>query len=112
MHDDGHERGQASVELIALIPLLVALLFAAWQGLVAGQAWWLAAAAARAAARADLVGADALAAARRELPGGMRRRVRVRVVGGEVVVRLPIHGIAGLGHLGTATARVRAAAHP
>ena len=106
MHDGGHERGQASVELVALLPLLAALLLATWQGVVAGQAWWLAAAAARAGARAVAVGADPAAAARRELPRGVRERVRVRVARGEVVVRLPIGGVAGLGRLGTATARV------
>ena len=107
MHENRHELGQASVELVVLLPLLAALLLASWQGLMAGQAWWLAAGAARAAARADLVGADARAAARRELPAGLRRRLRVRVTDGEVVVGLPIPAVAGLGRLGTATARVR-----
>ena len=109
MRDHGSEAGQASVELVALLPILVALLFASWQGVVAGQAWWLAAGAARAGARADLVGADPLAAARRELPGGLRGRLSVRRSGGAVVVRLGIPAIAGLGRLGTATARARAA---
>ena len=109
MRDQGSEAGQASVELVALLPVLFALLLASWQGVVAGQAWWLAAGAARAGARADLVGADPLAAARRELPGGLRRRITVRRSGGELVVRLGIPAIAGLGRLGTATARARAA---
>ena len=109
MVDDGSEQGQASVELVALLPILFAVLLASWQGVVAGQAWWLAAGAARAGARADLVGADPLAAARRELPGGLRGRLTVRRSGGELVVQLGIPAIAGLGSLGTATARARAA---
>ncbi len=109
MRDHGSEAGQASVELVALLPILFAVLLASWQGAVAGQAWWLAAGAARAGARADLVGGDPLAAARRELPAGLRRRLTVRRGGGELVVRLGIPAIAGLGRLGTATARVRAA---
>jgi len=110
MSDHGSERGQASVELVALLPILAAVLLACWQGVVAGQAWWLVAGAARAGARADLVGADPLTAARRELPGGLRRRLTVRRSGGELVVRLAIPAIAGLGRLGTATARARAGA--
>ena len=109
MRDDGSERGQASVELVALLPLLAAVLLAAWQGVVAGQAWWLAAGAARAGARAELIGADPLAAARRELPGGLRTHLRLRRSGDDLVVRLAIPAVAGLGRLGTATARVRAA---
>lgn len=101
-----NERGQATVELVVLLPLLTALLAAAAQGLIAGHSWWLAASAARAAARADAVGADPLAAARGALPGGYRRRVRVRVAAHEVVVRLPVPSLAGAGRLGTATASV------
>jgi peroxiredoxin len=43
------ERGQATVEFVALLPLLVLVGFAAWQAAVAGQAIWLAGSAARAA---------------------------------------------------------------
>ena len=109
MRDHGSETGQASVELVALLPILFAVLLASWQGAVAGQAWWLVAGAARAGARADVVGADPLAAARRELPGALRSRLTLRRSGGELVVRLGIPAIAGLGRLGTATARAPAA---
>jgi hypothetical protein len=109
MSDHGSEQGQASVELVALLPILFAVLLASWQGVLAGQAWWLVAGAARAGARADLVGADPLVAARRELPGGLRRGVTVHRGGGELVVRLAIPAIGGLGRVGTATARARAA---
>ncbi|MEA2226926.1 MAG: hypothetical protein QOF04_556, partial [Solirubrobacteraceae bacterium] len=47
------ERGQATVELVALLPLLMLVALAAWQGVVAGQAIWLSGSAARAAARAE-----------------------------------------------------------
>lgn len=110
MIDSRSDGGQASVEFVAVLPLVAALLLAAWQGVVAGQAWWLAAAAARAGARADGVGRDPAAAARRELPGGLRTRVRIRVGEEEIVARLPIPGVAGIGRLGTATARAGRAA--
>ena len=61
------ESGQAAVELVVLLPLIVAILALALQALLAGQAVWEARAAARAAARAHAVGADAAAAARAHL---------------------------------------------
>jgi len=69
----GHrEEGTASVELIAAAPfLLLAILVAAQIGL-AGQALWSAGIAARAGARAALVGSDAELAARRALPPSLR----------------------------------------
>jgi hypothetical protein len=69
----GHrEEGTASVELIAVVPfLLLAVLVAAQVGL-AGQALWSAGVAARAGARAALVGGDATVAARRALPSLLR----------------------------------------
>src|SRR5437764_9095786 len=71
------ERGQASVELVALLPLALLLVAFAWQAAIAGQAVWLSGAAARAAARAHAVGADPAAAARSSLPPGLSRVVRV-----------------------------------
>jgi Flp pilus assembly protein TadG len=66
------EDGTASVEMVAVVPfLLLAVLVAAQIGL-AGQALWSAGVAARAGARAALVGGDAEAAARRALPQSMR----------------------------------------
>ncbi len=74
----GHrENGTASVELVAVVPfLLLAVLVAAQLGLV-GQALWSAGVAARAGARAALVGGDAPTAARRALPPTLRRDARV-----------------------------------
>jgi len=83
------EDGTASVELIGVVPfLLLAILVAAQIG-VAGYALWSAGAAARAGARAGLVGNDAAAAARQTLPGGLRDGARVSDQG-EVTVRVPI----------------------
>ncbi len=71
------EGGTASVELVAAVPfLLLAVLVAAQIGL-AGQALWSAGVAARAGARAALVGGDAKAAARRALPPLMRSEAEV-----------------------------------
>lgn len=66
------ERGTASVELVAAVPLLLLALAAAAQIALAGQALWSASVAARAGARAALIGADPKAAARRALPEAMR----------------------------------------
>jgi hypothetical protein len=72
------EGGTASVEMVAVVPfLLLAVLVAAQIGL-AGQALWSAGIAARAGARAALVGGDAAAAARRALPPSMRDGAEVR----------------------------------
>lgn len=71
------EDGTASAELVAVVPfLLLAVLVAAQIGL-AGQALWSAGVAARAGARAALVGGDAGAAARRALPSSMRDEAEV-----------------------------------
>jgi hypothetical protein len=86
----GHrEEGTASVELIAVVPfLLLAVLVAAQIGL-AGQALWSAGVAARAGARAALVGGDATTAARRALPPSLRAGARVDDSGG-ISVRVEI----------------------
>jgi uncharacterized protein (UPF0333 family) len=102
------ERGQASVELVALLPLIAVLAAIGWQAVVAGQAVWLAGSAARAAARASAVGADAGAAARRTLPAHLRRGVAVRSRGDESVhVAIAIPSVIGAGRLGTVSARAR-----
>ena len=83
------ERGAASVELIAVIPLLALAVLVAAQFALAGAALWSAGIAARAGARASQVGGEARPAALRALPPPLRRgaevsgdgavRVRVRV---------------------------------
>ncbi|MFA9272073.1 MAG: hypothetical protein ACEQSX_15220, partial [Baekduiaceae bacterium] len=60
--------GATSVEFVAVVPIVIALVFGAWQALVAGQVVWLSGGAAAAAARAHAVGGDPRAAARASLP--------------------------------------------
>ena len=102
------ERGQATVELVGVLPLLVVLGFAVWQAAVAGQALWMAGSAARAAARAEALGADPAPAARAVLPPRLEDGLRVRARGGGgVAVTLRIPAVVGDGALGTTTAGAR-----
>ncbi len=90
--------GQASIEVVLLAPLLVAVVLAAAQVLAAGAAGELADHAAQAGAVAILQGADPKAAALDAVPGWSQRRMTVRVDGRRVRVRLrPPSPIAGLG---------------
>jgi pilus assembly protein CpaE len=85
------ERGQATVELLAVVPALVALGLIGWQLILVGHAAWMSAQAARAAARADLVDADAEAAARAVLPRGSEAGLRLgRDGSGRTRVELPV----------------------
>jgi hypothetical protein len=83
------EAGTASVELIAAIPFLLLAVLAVAQVVLAGQVLWSAGVAARAGARAALVGGDPAAAARRALPPPLRTGATVEE-SGEVSVRVPI----------------------
>lgn len=83
------EEGTASVELVAVVPFLLLALLAAAQIALAGQALWSAGVAARAGARAAVVGGDAVAAARAALPPGMRAGAKVKDEG-EVSVRVEV----------------------
>ena len=104
----GDQDGQATVELLALLPVLAALLLAVWQAVLAGQATWAASTAARAAARAHAVGADPRRSARAHLPTALERGLRVTTeAGGEVRVSVRIPPLPGLPSPG----RARAAAH-
>lgn len=102
------EEGQATVELVALLPLVAVLTAVLWQAALAGQAVWLAGSAARAAARATAVGADARAAARRVLPDRLDGGIAVSPDGADgvrVAVRVP--AIVAGARLGTVSARAR-----
>jgi hypothetical protein len=103
------ERGQATVELVALLPLIVVLAGLLWQAVVAGQAVWLAGSAARAAARASAIGDDAHAAAQRVLPSRLRGGLVVRRLDGDAGVRVAIRipSVLGAVRLGTVSARAR-----
>jgi hypothetical protein len=82
------ERGQASVELLGVLPLLIAVALASAQLLAVGYSSVLAGNAAEAGALALAGGGDPRAGARDALPGWSRARARVRVSGGEVRVAL------------------------
>ena len=71
------EEGTASIELVAVVPFLLLGVLVAAQLALAGQALWSAGVAARAGARAALVGGDAAAAARSALPPSMREGAEV-----------------------------------
>jgi hypothetical protein len=82
--------GQASVEFVSVLPALAICLILAGQAVAAGWALWSAGVAARAGARAEEVGGDPQAAARRALPGPLRRGVEIRSDDGvRVRVRVP-----------------------
>jgi hypothetical protein len=82
--------GQASVEFVAVLPALAACLVLAGQTVAVGWALWSAGNAARAGARAEQVGSDAEAAARRALPGSLRAGAVIRSGDGvRVRVRIP-----------------------
>ena len=101
------EHGQATVELIALLPLIGVLAALLWQAVVAGQAVWFAGSAARAAARASAVGADARAAARGVLPGRLDRGLKVEREGDGVRVAVAIPAVIGRARLGSVSAGAR-----
>ena len=63
--------------MVAVVPFLLLVTLVAAQIGLAGQALWSAGVAARAGARASLVGGDAAAAARQALPSSMRGGVEV-----------------------------------
>jgi hypothetical protein len=103
------ESGQASIELVVLAPLLVAIVLTAAQLLAAGAAGELADHAAEAAAVAMLQGGDPAAAARDAVPGWSRGRMSVRVDGRRVRVRMrPPSAIPGLGRMLEATSQADA----
>lgn len=86
------QRGQASVELLAVMPVLVVVGLLAWQCAVAGLAWWRLSEAARIGARAVYV-ADQRGepsagryAARRSAKALVGDDARVKVAEGEVRV--------------------------
>src|SRR3954454_23816901 len=84
------QSGQASVELVAAIPVLLLVTLVVAQLAVAGYALWSAGAAARAGARAGYVGGNAKAAARHSLPVPLRHGADVQDSDGvRVRVRAP-----------------------
>lgn len=102
------DAGQASVELVALLPLIAAMLALAWQAVLAGHAVWAVTSAARAAARAAALGGDPATAARAHLPASLERGLRISLAReGEVglsvrvprvVAALPVGRVRAEGH--------------
>jgi hypothetical protein len=82
------EAGQASIELLGILPVVVLVALAGAQALAAGLAHTAAGGAAEAAAMAVLQGGDPQRAARAAAPGWARERVTVRVSGRHVRVRV------------------------
>jgi hypothetical protein len=87
------ESGQASVEMVAVVPLVLLAAAVAWQLVLTGHTLWLCANAARAAARAELVARSPDRAARSALPRSLERDLSVtRLEGGgaRVSLHLPL----------------------
>jgi hypothetical protein len=103
------DRGQATIELLGALPIVLAVCLALVQALAAGVARELADHAAEAGAVALLQDADPGAAARAALPGWAHTRVAVTVSGTDVTVRLhPPTIVPGVGALFDARARASA----
>src|SRR4029450_11404016 len=71
------QRGQASIELVAVLPFVLLVAAVVWQLVLLGHTAWLTAHAARAGARGDAGGGEREAAA----PRGRPRRRGPRVTG-------------------------------
>ncbi len=100
-------RGQAAVELVAVVPLVVALLAGLWQLAVFAHTAWSASSAAHAAARAEAIGLSPGRAARAHLPARLERGLRLRAsAGGRVKVTVVVPSSFGL-RLGTTSAVAR-----
>jgi hypothetical protein len=82
------DRGQSSIEMVGLLPLVVLVVLVVAQLLAAGAARSAASSAAEAAAMAIVQGGDPERAARDAAPTWGRPRVGVRVVGRHVRVRI------------------------
>ena len=105
------EGGQATIEFVALLPLVLALALAAAAILAGHSAAEHAGQAAQAGAMAMLQGGDPREAARHALPTGVRNRTTIDIEGRRVTVsvrpRLPVEPLAA-----TLTARATADAGP
>jgi len=100
--------GQASVELVAVLPCVCLVTALAWQVALAGHAAWAVAGAARAAARATAVGSDAREAANAALPVALERHSRVVVArDGTVKVQIRVPAVLPGFGLGTIVAHSR-----
>lgn len=103
----GGESGQASVELIAAIPMMVLMALGAWQAVLAVRAQVAAVGAARAGARAVAVGGSGETAARTHVPEGFASRVRVGRSADGLRVTVAVPAALGGARLGTVSATGR-----
>jgi Flp pilus assembly protein TadG len=83
-------RGQATVELIAVLPVLVIALLATVEGVLGAWAALAATDAATIGVRAGAIGGDAGRTARAALPAALRRGSTVRVADGRVRVSVRV----------------------
>jgi|SRR4051794_2213086 hypothetical protein len=105
--------GQATVELVGILPLFVAVALSVGQLLAAGAAHELAGTAAESGAAAILQGLDPEKAATEALPGWSRSRVDVQVAGRGVRVHVrPVSLLPGLAGLLASTATAEAGPRP
>lgn len=101
----GDAEGQAAVELVALLPLVVAVALGILQALAAGVASELAGHAAQSGAVAIAEGRDGADAARAALPGWARSRLDIELHGTRLRVQLtPPSLLPGMGERLTASA--------
>jgi hypothetical protein len=84
------EQGQSSVELVAALPFVLLVGALVWQCALAGHTAWLAARAARARARAEVVDGDVRAAVRSVLPEGLEHGLEVERRDGRVHVNVEL----------------------
>ena len=99
------ESGQAAIETVAMLPLLIAVALAIGHALSAQAARELAGHAAEAAAIAVVRGSDPKEAAEASLPGWSRERMDVAVKGRDVRVRLrPLAVVPGVADVLATTA--------
>lgn len=85
--------GQSSIEILGLLPLLVAVTLVAAQLLAAGVAHSAATSAAEAAAMAIVAGTDPTDAAHAAAPSWSRRRMSIRITGRHVRIRITPPGL-------------------
>lgn len=105
--------GQASVELVAMLPLAMLVALVLGQLLAAGQAASLAGHASRAAAMALLQGGDPEQAARAAVPGVPSARLSFRRTSSQITVRVtPRRVVPGLAAALTAESRADAGGSP
>ena len=100
------DAGQASIEGLAVLPLLIAFCLVAWQLAVLGAAAIWTGHAASVAARAVSVGADPGTAVRDALPSSVADDVSVAAAGSSVTVHVTVQRVAPL--VGSALPRISA----